>query len=117
MVGLEGGVFVLVSAAATFSLSCSTSVFISLLLLLLVNLYFDGLSGESSLSHRVMNKTMGNGTECDLGAPREIFSVGGSGVNCGRTLNGRLKYDFAGLHLNLFSVNVGLVLEKLWTFG
>lgn len=43
--------------------------------------------------------------------------MGGCGVNCERTLNGRLNYDFAGLHLNLFSVNVGLVLEKLWTCG
>lgn len=59
---LEGGVFALVSADDTFSLRCSASVSISLLLLLLVNLHFDGLSGEISLSHRVMDKTMGNGT-------------------------------------------------------
>lgn len=62
MVRLEGGVFALVSAVDTFSLSCSASVSISLLLLLLVNLHFDGLSGVISLSHRVMDKTIGNGT-------------------------------------------------------
>lgn len=86
-------------------------------MLLLVKLHFDDLSGEISLSHRVMDKTMGNGILSDLGAPREIFSAGGWGVNCERTLNGRLKYDFARLHLNLFSVNGGLVLEKSWTCG